>query len=155
MNIEDLIDEIDELIDKSFELPLTGGRSVVDASKIRELLEDLRLHMPQEFRQAKAIVADRTQIINDAKKEAESIIKVAQERARIMVDKEEIVKNAQEKANDIMNQSNQKAREMKKAASEYVDDLMRRTDEALSANLSEVRKTRQSLKVSQKSTIDE
>mgnify|MGYP004568950931 CR=1 FL=1 len=155
MNVEDLLDEIDEVIDKSFELPLSGGKSVIDVCKIKEIIEELRLHMPKEFRQAKAIVADRGQIISDAKAEAESIIRVAQEKAKAMVDKEEIVKNAQEKANDIIEKSNQKSREMKKVASEYVDDLMKRTDEALSEYLMEIRKTRQSLKVSQRSSNEE
>lgn len=155
MNVEDLLDEIDEVIDKSFELPLSGGKSVIDVCKIKEILEELRLHMPREFRQAKAIVADRTQIIDDAKSEAESIINVAKEKAKAIVDKEEIVKSAQEKANDIIEKSNQKSREMKKVASEYVDDLMKRTDEALSEYLSEIRKTRQSLKVSQRITNDD
>ncbi len=155
MNVEDLLDEIDEVIDKSFELPLSGGKSVIDVCKIREILEELRLHMPSEFRQAKAIVADRAQIISDAKTEAEAIVKVAQEKAKAMVDKEEVVKTAQEKANEIIEKSTKKSREMKKVASEYVDDLMKRTDEALSEYLSEIRKTRQSLKVSQRASSDD
>ena len=72
--------------------------------------------------------------------------------ARTMVSQNEIVKQAQQKANDLMNQTQQKCREMRRVSNEYVDDLMRRTDDALAANLSELRKTRQSIKATQRNS---
>ncbi|MCI9273240.1 MAG: ATP synthase F0 subunit B [Clostridiales bacterium] len=148
MNVEELIDELDELVSKSWGI---GGRAMVDAGSIQEILDDLRDALPQEIRQAKAIVADRTLIINDAKREAETIVRVAEERAKAMVAKDEIVRQAQAKANDLLTQSQTKAREMRRAANEYVDDLMKRTDELVTANLAELRKTRQNIKASQRS----
>ena len=74
MPIEEILDQLDELIDRSWSLPLTGGRCVVDADKVRELLDDVRLNLPTEIRQAQSIVADRTAIVDEAKKEAEAII---------------------------------------------------------------------------------
>ena len=62
---------------------------------------------------------------------------------------EEIVRQAQAKANDIMAQAQVKYREMRKATSDYVEDLMRRTDESMTTALAELRKTRQSLKAAQ------
>ena len=53
---------------------------------------------------------------------------------------------AQEKASEIIATAQAKSREMRKAAQEFVDDIMRRADEGLTANLSEVRKTRAALK---------
>ena len=75
MPIEEILDQLDELIDRSWSLPLTGGRCVVDADKVRELLDDVRLNLPTEIRQAQSIVADRTAIVEEAKKEAEAIAK--------------------------------------------------------------------------------
>ena len=68
MSIEEILDQLDELIDRAWSLPLTGGRCVVDADKVRELLDDVRLNMPTEIRQAQPIVADRPEIVNTAKK---------------------------------------------------------------------------------------
>lgn len=133
------------------ESSLSGGRSVIDAERARQILDGIRENLPQEIRQAKAIVADRSQIINDAKREAETTIRVAEERAKAMTNQDEIVKQAQARANDLLSQSQNKAREIRKAANEYVDDLMKRTDEQLTANLAELRKTRQNIKASQRS----
>lgn len=98
MNIDEILDVIDELLDRSWSLPLSGGRCVVDADKVRDLIDDIRLNIPSEIKQAKAIVSDRTDIISGAKKEAESIIRKAEDRARSLVAQEQVVKAAQAKA---------------------------------------------------------
>ena len=110
MSIEEILDQLDELIDRSWSLPLTGGRCVVDADKVRELLDDVRLNMPTEIRQAQSIVADRTEIINNAKKEAETIIARAEKRAAALVDQEEIVRQSKNKAAEIAQQAQQVTR---------------------------------------------
>lgn len=150
MSVEQVIDQLDELLENAISLPLSNGKVLLDADKVRHLLEDIRLNLPKDIRQAERIVADRTQIIADARKEAESIVRVAEERARTMVAKDEIVRQAQEKANDLMTQTKAKTVEVRKAANEYVDDLMQRADESVSLALSELRKARQNIKASQR-----
>lgn len=150
MSVEEVVDQLDELVESAFSFPLSNGKVLVDAEKIRRLLEDIRLNLPKDIRQAERIVADRTQIISDARKEAESIVRVAEERARTMVAKDEIVRQAQEKTNDLLTQTKTKSVEVRKAANEYVDDLMQRADESVSVALSELRKARQNIKASQR-----
>lgn len=144
MSIEELLEEFDEVLEGGMKLP--GKRTLLDADKIRELVDDIRLNMPAEIKQAKSIVNDRTEIITRAKAEADEILKQADERAQQMVAQENITRLAQEKAQEIVMSAQSKSREMRKAAQEFVDDLMRRADEGLTANLAEVRKTRASLK---------
>lgn len=146
MTVEDILDQIDEMLDHAWSLPLSGGKCVVDIEHLRNLIDDIRGYMPSEVRQAKAIVADRGDIVETAKREAESIIRNAEERARRMVAQEEIVKQAQQKANEILNQTQIKSREMRKGASDFSDDLLRRTEEAIAQRLAEVRQARQLLR---------
>ena len=150
MNTEDLLDELYEMVDKAWNLPLSGGRAVLDGEEVKQILDEIRDSLPQELRQARAIGADRAQIVNDAKREGETIIRVAEERARNMVNQDEIVRQAQAKANDLITQAQAKFREMRRASNEYIDDLMKRTDDALAENLAELRKTRQNIKASQR-----
>ena len=102
--------------------------------------------MPTEIKQAKGIVANRADIINDAKREADNILRTAEERANAMVAQEEITKLARAKAGEILAAAQKKSREMRKAAQDFVDDLMARSDEQLSANLAEIKKTRAALR---------
>ena len=146
MTLDELLEQFDEVIDGGIKIP--GKKTVVDVEKLRAVIDDIRLNIPSEIKQARGIVADRAEIIANAKKEAEGIIHNAEERARAMVAQEEITKLAQQKANETVAQAQAKSREMRKAAQDFVEEIMRRTDESLSANLSEVRKTRQALKPS-------
>lgn len=150
--IEDLIDEMYDVLDKGWKMPLFQGKVFVDGEDVRQILDEIKEEIPSEVRKAKAIVADRSEIISAAQREAETIIRVAEEKARALVDKEEIVRQAQQKANELIAQAQQKFKEMRKASNDYVDDLMRRTDESLSENLAELRKTRQSIKASQRNS---
>lgn len=145
MNIEEILDTLDELLDKAWGLPLSGGRCVVDAERVRELLDDIRLNMPTEIRQAKAIVADRAEILAIAKRESDTIIHRAEERAKMLVSEQEIVKQSQEKAAEILSSAQSKAKEMRTAANEFADNLLKTTEQALSDSLSDVRNTRQAL----------
>lgn len=144
MSIEELLEEFDEVLDTGMKLP--GKRTLLDAEKVRELIDDIRLNLPAEIKQAKSIVNDRTEIIARAKAEADEIIKRADERAQAMVAQEEITRLADEKAREIIAAAQSKSREMRKAAQDFVDDIMQRADEGLTSNLAEVRKTRASLK---------
>lgn len=144
MNMEELLEQLEGLIDNAMKFP--GHKVVVDADKVRGLLDDLSTAIPNEVKQAKGIVADRNNILDSARREADGIIHAAEERAKQLVAAEEITKLAQAKATEMISGAQTKSREMRRAAQEFVDDIVRRADEGLTANLAEVRKTRAALK---------
>lgn len=144
MTLDELLEQFDEVLDSGIKIP--GKKTIVDVEKLRAVVDDIRLNIPSEIKQARGIVADRADIITTAKREADGIIRSAEERAKAMVAQEEIVKMSQEKAAEIIAAAQSKSREMRKAAQDFVDDIMRRADESLTSNLGEVRKTRAALK---------
>ncbi len=146
MSIDELLEQIDDMVDKAWSLPLSGGKCLVEADRLRDIIDDVRANLPSELRQAKAIVADRADIITGAKREAEEIVRKAEERARAMVSHEEVVKQAQAKANELLTQSQQRSREMRKGANDFAEDVLKRTEETLAQRLNEVRQVRQSLR---------
>lgn len=147
MNINENLDLIDDILDAAWSVPLSGGKCVVDIDKIREALDDIRLNMPAEIKQAKLIVQDRKVIIDDARKEADSIVKIAEERAKKLVETSEIVKQSQEKAREIVTQTNAQNRELKKATNAYVENLLKTSEEVLANALQDIKGTRQALKM--------
>ena len=144
MTLDELLEQFDEVLDSGIKLP--GKKTLVNVEKLRAVVDDIRLNIPSEIKQARGIVADRTEIITTAKREADGIIRTAEEKAKAMVAQEEIVKMAQEKAAEIIANAQSKSKEMRRAAQDFVDDIMRRADEGLTANLGEIRKTRAALK---------
>ncbi|MBO1679418.1 ATPase [Bittarella massiliensis (ex Durand et al. 2017)] len=146
MNIDEILDLLDEALEDAWTLPLSGGRRVVDIEKMRELTDDIRLNLPAEVRQAKAIVNDRAEIITTAKKEAASIVKKAEDKARAIVNQDDLTKAAQQKAAEIISQAQMQAREMRQAATEFADNLMKSTEQFLVASMEEVKETRAKLR---------
>ncbi len=145
-NIDSILMMIEDMLDGAWSIPLSGGKGAVDVDRIRELLEDLKMHIPVEVAKAKEIVNDRKIILDDAKKEAEMVIRVAEERAKKLVDHDEVVKQAQAKANEILSTSQLQARELKKATSDYVDSVLKSTEDQVAKSLAELRGKRQAIK---------
>jgi len=146
MTVDVILEQLDEMIDKALRLPLSGGKCLLPADQLRDCIDGLRANLPNEFKQAKAIVNDRAEIIATARKEAEGMVRAAVERARRLVQEEEIVRQAQEKSTEMLAQAQQKSREMRRSAFDYSEDMLKRTEEALAQRLTEVRTVRQSLR---------
>ena len=142
MNISEILDTIDDMLDKAWGLPHSGGKCVVHVERLRDLIGDVRLNMPVEIKQAKMIVADRKQIVDDAKREAEIIIQKAEERAKVIVDHDELVKQAQIRANEINTQAQVQSRELKRATNDFVDQSLQEIEALLAKNMQEIKSAR-------------
>lgn len=148
VNIDDILEAMDDLLDKAMGVPLSGGKCIVDIGKFRDLISDVRLNIPAEVKQAKLIVADRAIILNDAKKEAELIVRKAEDKVKLLVANEEIVKQAQIRGTEIMSQAQARAKELRYATNEYVDNLLAQAEELLVKDLGDIKRTRTALKSS-------
>jgi uncharacterized protein YecA (UPF0149 family) len=146
MAIDIYLDKIDDLLEEAWSLPLMGKKRAVDIEKIRELLDDIRMRLPQEIKDARAIVSDREDIISDAKREAEDIIKRAEQRARQLLSDEEIIKNAKAKAGQMLTETQGKTKEMERAAIDFSENALKRSEDALLLALNEVKSTRLALR---------
>ncbi|MEA5050336.1 MAG: ATPase [Oscillospiraceae bacterium] len=146
MAIDKYLDKLDDMLEETWALPLTGGKRMIDIDKVRDIIDDIRMNLPQEIKEAKAIVGDREQIIKDAKLEAEDIIKRAEGRARALVAEEEIVKNAKARANEMINDSYLKSKEMERAALDFAENSLKKSEDVLLLNLNEVKSARMALR---------
>ena len=150
-NIELLntIEIMEDLLDSAMRIPLSNGKCVVDAERFQELLGDMRLSLPTELKQAKNLLNDRRNILYIAKKEAEDTVRLAEERAKKILDQDELVRQAQAKANEIMTQAHTQAREVKRAANDFVEQKLTEVENNLIQNLNEIRETKKAIRPAQ------
>lgn len=146
VSIENMLESLEEILEEGMGLPLSGGKRLVDVDGARDIIDDIRLNMPQEILQAKAIVQDRAQIMAKAHKEAEDLVRRAEERARQLLDREEIVKQAQVKAKEITSQASSQAVQLKSTVTQYCDNLLNLTQDQLQKSYNEVKIVRENLK---------
>jgi len=90
--VDEILDELDDVLDRAKPVPFGGGRSLVDVDRLIELVNDVRLNMPHEIKEAKLVAFDKERILNEAKAQSESIISSAEKRAAAICSESAIVK---------------------------------------------------------------
>ena len=146
MNIDDALEAMDEILDKSMVVPFSQKKGMVDVNALRDLIDDIRMNLPTELAQAQKLLNDRKIIISDAKQEADRIIRKAEENAKKLVSQQEITRQANEKATQILTNAQTKYNELCNNTNEYVDSMLTRVEELLSKDLADVKKARTTLK---------
>ena len=146
MNINELLDTIEDALEEGANVPLSGGKKIVNAEQIRDYLDEIRENLPGELRQAQQIVNDRAQIVDMANAQAQAIVKKAEERARILVSDAEIVKAAQQRAGEITSAAQSEARSLRQTVTDYCDNMLRNTEETMAENAAQVKKVRANLR---------
>ena len=146
MNVNELLDTIEDTLEESTSMPLSGGKRLVDVEKVRDSLADIRANLPGELRQAQQIVNDRAQIVDTANAQAQAIVKKAEERARILVSDAEIVKAAQQRAAEITAAAQSESRTLRQTVTDYCDNMLKTTEEAMVENAAQVKNVRANLR---------
>ncbi|MGI5957928.1 MAG: ATPase [Massiliimalia sp.] len=146
MDVNEILDLMDEMLDSALSVPLSGGKCMVNADRLHDLIGDIRLNLPQEIRQSKAVVNDRKAILDDAKREAEKIVRVAEERARRMTEESEVIRRVKERANEIMQTSQEQSKELKRAANDFAENILKTTEQGLLDSLNQVKSAKAALR---------
>jgi F0F1-type ATP synthase membrane subunit b/b' len=140
--IEEIISTLYEMIQDARGLPLGASKCIVERDKVLDLLDEISNQLPGELKQARTIVESRGEVINNAKREAENILKQAQAQARLMISEDEITKQADQEAKNMIRAAQEKIKELKAVTNDYVDDALRRTEESIADALGQIRDSR-------------
>jgi len=140
--IPELLEMLHSMISEAWGLPLGAEKCVIERDKALDLLDEIKASFPTEIAEAKRLLDARSDFINNAKREAEAIRRTAEERARQLIDEQEIVRISRSKSHEMLSSAETSSTELRRVANEYVDDAMKRTEEALAAALGEIRDSR-------------
>jgi bifunctional DNA-binding transcriptional regulator/antitoxin component of YhaV-PrlF toxin-antitoxin module len=121
------VERLESLVASGKKLPLTNN-VVVDQAAVLELIDQLRVSVPDEVRQARRITEEAGRITDRAGEDAEAIIARAQEQAAMMIEERELVKMAQQRAGEILESANREAVEVRRGADEYAAGVLIRLE---------------------------
>ena len=141
-HIEEIINSLYDLIQDAKNVPLSADKCMLERDKALDMLDEIIARLPGELKQSRAIVDSRTEIVSQARREAETIMRQAQEEAKAMVTQEAIYQEAKRQCQEMVLQTQVRLAELRKASNEYMDDALRRTEEAIALSLGEVQDTR-------------
>ena len=145
-HIEDIITALYDTIQDAKALPLGADKCILERDKLLDMLDEIIAQLPAELKQSRTIVESRNELIGQARREAETIIRQAQDKAKQMVSQEAIYQEAKRKCQEMIIQTQVRMAEVRKASNDYMDDALRRTEEAIAQSLSEVQDTRNKFK---------
>lgn len=162
MGIESLLEQIEDILDES-KTTFGGSKIKVEKDAILEVIQEIRLQMPEEFVQARKIANDRKEILAKAQMMAEDRIAAANDEAARLVEDTEITKMAKAGAAEIIAQAKAQSddiiarakadaatitenaekwsRDMRASASDFVDSIMNECDEILTSGIDEMTKS--------------
>ncbi len=149
-SVEELLNTLYDMISDAWSIPMSKDKCVIERERALSIIDEVSTCLPSDLKQAQQIVESRNDILSGAKREADAIKRQAEERARQLVSQEEVLIVARQKANDMISAAEAKSRELKKAAGDYVDDTLKRTEDALSEALKEVHQSRTRFKTASK-----
>ena len=145
MEIFTLLETLEECLERAKNIPFTQ-KGIVDKEEILDIIKEIRLKLPDELKQAKWVKEERGRILVEAQKEADGIVKEAENRIISMIYEHEITRKAYEQKAQIIETANEMSREISKGTKEYADNILEKVEGVLQEALKTVENNRKELK---------
>lgn len=138
MDILHLIDRLEELFNESHSIPFTHN-VIVDEDRMLDLIDQMRVAIPEEVKKAQQLLAQRDRLIAQAQEEANRTLALAREKSEQMVERDSIVQSAQARAELIVDKIRADADITRLEADKYVIDTLTHLEMELDRLLNQVR----------------
>lgn len=138
MDIQHLVDRLEDLVDEGRHIFGTKY-TMIDEERALEIIDQMRISIPEEIEKAARILAQRDRILAEAHEEAARIVQEHRRKAELMLDQDATVHAALARADSVKEQARQEASRITAEADEYVMLLLSRLEQQLVRNINEVR----------------
>lgn len=148
MDILHLVDRLEEVFNAGLPIPLMR-KLAVDEDRVLELIDQMRVSIPDEVKKAQQILNQRDRILAQAQEEATRTVQLAKERSEQMIEREALVESAKARANEIVQAAKTDAEGVRADADDYALEVLTRLEEELIKSLTQVRNGVAKLKAEQ------
>jgi cell division septum initiation protein DivIVA len=138
LDIQHLVDRLEELLNDARHIPFTG-MALLDEQRALELIDQMRISIPEEIEKAKRVIRERDRLMAQANEEAARIRELAREKSETLIQRDSITQAAQARAVSIIEQSRREANQIRQDADAYVVDVLSDLEDALMRTVSVVR----------------
>jgi hypothetical protein len=138
MDILHLVDRLEELFNQSRPIWFTHS-VIVDEDPMLDLIDQMRMAIPDEVKKAQQVLAQRDRILAQAQEEANRTLAIAREKSEQLVERDAIVQAAHVRAEQIVNGTRGDIDATRREADEYVVNTLRRLEMELERFLTQVR----------------
>ena len=139
---EDIISALYDTIQDARSMPLSSDKCIIERDRVLDMLDEIIAQLPAELKQSRTIVESRNELISQARREAESIIRQAHEQAQQMVSQEAIYNEAKRRSEELAMQTQNRMAQIQRAGYTYMDETLRQSEETIMKALEDIRDTR-------------
>ena len=140
--LEDIISSLYDMVQDARAVPLAADKCILERDKVLDMLDEIIAQLPVELKQARTIVESRNELIGQARREAETLVMQATEKAEKMITEDAIYQETKRTCQEMVEQTQSRMAQLRKVSNDYMDDALRRTEEAIALSLEDVRDTR-------------
>lgn len=141
-NIEELITALYDMIQDAKAMPLSADKCIIERERALDMLDELSAQMPGELKQAQTIVQSREEVVSQARREAETLIRNARAQAEEMVKQENIYQEAKRQCEQLVLETQNRMDQIKQVSTDYVTGSLTQAEDAIIKALNEMRETR-------------
>jgi cell division septum initiation protein DivIVA len=138
MDILHLIDRLEELFNESRPIPFTHN-VIVDEDRMLDLIDQMRVAIPDEVKKAQQLLAQRDRILAQAQEEVNRTLALAREKSEQLVERDSIVEAAKARSDQIIEQAQQDIQAMRRDADTYVLETLTRLEVEMDRALTQIR----------------
>ncbi len=138
MDILHLVDRLEELFNASRPIPFTRN-VIVDEDRFLEIIDQMRISIPEEVKKAQQVDAQRDRILAQAQEEANRTIALAKQKGDDLVHRDSIVEAGQSRAEQIIEQARIDAEVIRRDADDYVIEALENLESELTRLLNQAR----------------
>ena len=144
VDVHDKLDELTELVETARSMPMSSS-CILNRAEVLALLDDLRELLPEEFRHAELLLADREAVIEEGRAEARRILAEAEAERDRLVSESEVVSEALRQADAMRSAAAEEAHGLRREADDYVDQKLADFEVVLNKTLAAVHRGRERL----------
>ncbi|HAQ41013.1 MAG TPA: ATPase [Clostridiales bacterium] len=130
MDILNLLERIEDIIEEASKFPLSN-KVMIDKEEVLEVINEIRLKLPDEINRASWVAKERQRILNEAQSEADELIEKVRDQQKYLIEENEIAKQAQRYAEQLIEDAERKASDMKIGAYNYSDEILSKLQEKI------------------------
>lgn len=138
MDILHLIDRLEELFNESRPIPFTHN-VIVDEDRMLDLIDQMRVAIPDEVKKAQQLLAQRDRILAQAQEEVNRTLALAREKSEQLVERDAIVEAAKARSEQILEQAQRDIQSMRREADAYVLETLTRLEMEMDRALTQIR----------------
>jgi hypothetical protein len=145
VDVHDKLDELTTVVENARSMPMSAS-CIVNRTELLGLLEEMRELLPEEFRHAQLLLADRDAVVDEGRREAQQVIVEAEVERDRLTSETEVVAAAHGHAEQIREAARQEAEQMRADVDDYVDTKLANFEVALDKTMAAVRRGREKLR---------